>query len=274
MTTGQKPSITKYGGRRTASRWLSVIPGLAPGRIIDICASRVSDSRQTLEPCEAIEHLVQDMDRCQVDVSLVPLPERMEDFSRVAARHPGRLFGLIPFDIESPHQGLEQARALWDDRPDLVLGVAMAVKDLDPRHRDLAPLYEFCIERDLPVQIEMASPIPVAVLARTYPRLRVIGRDSEEWRGNAADLFGRFPNLFLQVEGLRLLPLLQSAGSGRLAFGSGRNDRGELYAARIEPLSRLPWGHRRNIGWRTAARIYGRRLFLSRARSAGQPLPR
>ena len=153
----------------------------------------------------------------------------------------------------------------------------------DPRHREFVPLYEFCIERDLPVQFDAAEnatgeraapPVSFAVLARIYPRLKVVCRDSESWHGKMLELLRRFSNLFLQVDGFTLHPLLQATDSRKLVFGSDWRGREASYFARVEAIRRLPWQHRRNVGWRTAVRIYGPRLFRPPARFDCRPSPR
>jgi len=157
----------------------------------------------------------------------------------------------------------------------LILGVATAMPwfDQDPRLRDFVPLYEFCAERGLPVQFHggddaaEAAPRPMAfaVLARNYPRLKVICQYRAGWRGEARALLTRFPNLFLRVDGLSLHTLLRATGSRNLLFGSDWWGREASYFERVEAVRRLPWWQRHNVGWRTGVRVYGSRILYPSA---------
>jgi predicted TIM-barrel fold metal-dependent hydrolase len=284
--------------------WLQGVLGLGPERILDTLAFPPPHSRKAPDPARPmggppatagqpveetedarLTDLIADMDRARVDASLVVLHEETDDFFRLAAQHPGRLFGLAYYDSLSPRRGLERVRGLCDDHPGLILGVtsAMARLSQDPRLREFAPLYEFCIERDLPVQFDAAEdatggratpPVAWGVLAKTYPRLKVVCRDTGSWRGEALALLRRSPNLILQVDGLSLHPLLRAAGSRKLVFGSDWRGREAGYFERVEAVRRLPRRHRQNVGWRTAVRVYGPRLLSPAARFDSQPSPR
>jgi predicted TIM-barrel fold metal-dependent hydrolase len=284
--------------------WLQGVLGLGPGRILDTLVFRAPRSRKapdTARPAGGasatagqiaeetedarLADVIGDMDRARVDASLVVLHKETDDFSRLAAQHPGRLLGLAHYDSLSPHRGLERVRGLCDDHPGLILGVTTAMPPLgqDPRLTQFVPLYEFCIERNLPVQFDAADdatgeraaqPVAFGVLAKTYPRLKVVCRDTGSWRGEALLLLRRFPNLFLLVDGLSLHPLLRAAGSRKLVFGSDWRGREARYFERVEAVRRLPWQHRQNVGWRTAVRVYGPRLLLPPARFDPQPSPR
>jgi predicted TIM-barrel fold metal-dependent hydrolase len=284
--------------------WLQGVLGLGPGRILDTLVFRAPRSRKAPDPARPaggtpatagqpaeetedarLADVIVDMDRAHVDASLVVLHEETDDFPRLTAQHPGRLFGLAHYDSLSPHRGLERVRRLCDDHPGLILGVTTTMPRLgqDPRLGEFVPLYEFCIERDLPVQFDAAEdatgeraaqPVAFGVLAKTYPRLNVVCRDTGSWRGEALALLHRFPNLFLQVDGLSLHPLLHAAGSHKLVFGSDWRGREARYFERVEAVRRLPWRHRQNVGWRTAVRVYGPRLLHPPARFDPQPSPR
>jgi predicted TIM-barrel fold metal-dependent hydrolase len=249
-------------------------------------AAPAAADRRAEETEEAkLSNLIEDMDRARVTASLVALHEETDEFFLLAARHPGRLFGLAYYDSLSPRQGLERVRGLCSDHPGLILGVttAMARFGQDPRLREFVPLYEFCIERNLPVQFDRAEgtaseraaqPVAFGVLAKACPRLKVVCRHGESWHGEALALLRRFPSLFLQVDGLSLHPLLAAAGSRKLLFGSDWRGREARYFERVEAVRRLPGRHRRNVGWRTAVRVYGPRLVHPPARSDPQPSPR
>jgi predicted TIM-barrel fold metal-dependent hydrolase len=232
--------------------------------------------------------LLADMDRAQVMTSLVVLREATGEFLRLAAQHPGRIFGLAYYDSLSPHLGLEQVRDLCGSHPGLILGVTtMFPFRQDPRLTDFIPLYEYCAQRGLPLQFHMGGdptgeeagrPMALAVLARTYPRLRIVrlqaGADSD---GEMSGLLHRVPNLFLQVEALQdaeaegdgeartLQRLLCTTDSRKLLFGSHWRGREAKYLQRVEAVRRLPWWQRRNVGWRTAVRVYGPRILDKRS---------
>jgi predicted TIM-barrel fold metal-dependent hydrolase len=292
--------------------WLAEGLGLGPGRVIDTHAHDVPPSRKLpllftrldralpagdprFPQGEAakLSELIEDMDRARVTSCLVVLHEETAEFFRLAAEHPGRLYGLAYYDSLSPRQGLERVRSLREDHPDLILGVTTAFPcfDQDPRMSDFAPLYEYCLQRDLPVQFhpgdgpdmeEAGRPMAIAVLARAYPRLRLVclhagGRWHEEMSG----WLRRFPNLFVQVEALQhaelegngepraLRALLRAAGSGRVMFGSDWRGRTEHYFQRVEVVRHLPWWQRQNVAWRTAVRVYGPRILGNRKLETG-----
>ena len=240
-----------------------------------------------------LSDLIEDMDRARVTSSLVVLHEEPAEFFRLATEHPGRLYGLAYYDSLSPRQGLERVRSLCEDHPDLILGVTTAFPcfDLDPRMNDFAPLYEYCLQRDLPVQFhpggepgagEARGPMAIGVLARTYPRLKMVCLHAGgRWHGEMPGLLRRFPNLFLEVEALQhaelegdgepraLRALLRAAGSGRLMFGGDWRGRMEHYFQRVEVVRRLPWWQRQNVAWRTAVRVYGPRILGNWTMEAG-----
>ncbi len=276
---------------------------MAPGRVIDTHAYEVSLSRQVPVPSLAVRtacpatdpvaqqreaaklpKLLEDMDRAGVTTSLVILREEAGEFFALAARHPGRLYGLAYYDSLSSPRGLEQVQTLCDGHPALILGVTTAFHCFhqDPRLKDFVPLYEYCVQRSLPVQFHMGSdlareeggrPMALAVLAKTYPRLKMVCRYTGAWHGEMPGLLHRFPNLYLQVEALEeaeaerggeprtLRTLLRAAGSRKVMFGSGWRGRETSYFQRVEAVRRLPWWQRRNVGWRTAAQVYGPRIL-------------
>ena len=230
-----------------------------------------------------LSDLLKDMDRARVAVSLVVLSEETGEFFRLAGQNPGRLFGLAYYDSLSPRQGLDRIQGLHEPHPTLIVGVTTVIPDLhqDPRLKDFAPLYEYCIQHDLPIQFcsdgsstgeGSVQPTAFAILARTYPRLKVVCRYAESWDETAMELLRRFPNLFLQVVGLpqgneiprRLQTLFRRVGSRKILFGSGWRGRDPTYFQRVEMVRRLPWWQRCNIGWRTAVRVYGPGISAAR----------
>ena len=292
--------------------WLAEGLGLGLGRVIDTHAHDVPLSRKlprlfshldrALPAGDALRHqseaaklsdLIEDMDRARVTSSLVVLHEEADEFFRLAAEHPGRLYGLASYDSLSPRQGLERVRSLCEDHPDLILGVTTAFPcfDLDPRMNDFAPLYEYCLQRDLPVQFhpggepgagEARGPMAIGVLARTYPRLKMVCLHAGgRWHAEMPGLLRRFPNLFLQVEALQhaelegdgepraLRALLRAAGSGRVMYGSDWRGRTDHYFQRVEVMRRLPWWQRQDVAWRTAVRVYGPRILGNRKLETG-----
>lgn len=237
--------------------------------------------------------LLEDMDRARVAASLVVLSEERGEFFRLAGQYPGRLFGLAYYDSLSHLQGLDRIRELREAHPTLIVGVTTVIAGLhqDPRLKDFAPLYEYCIQHELPIQFYSdgsstgegsVQPTAFAVLARTYPPLKVVCRYGESWDENAMESLRHFPNLFLQVAGLpqtegneipRLLQaLLCRVGSHKILFASDWRGRDPTYFQQVEAVRRLPWWQRRNIGWRTAVRVYGPRISSAqRSVQSNQP---
>jgi predicted TIM-barrel fold metal-dependent hydrolase len=242
-----------------------------------------------------LSELIEDMDRAGVTTSLVVLHEETDEFLRLAAQHPGRLFALAYFDSLSPREGLERVRALCDVRPDLILGVETTLPLLrqDPRMRDFVPLYEFCLERELPVQFHLgevdtgeaaARPTAFGVLAASYPRLKVVClHPGGPWHPELPGLLRQFPNLFLAVTGLSgceagrdgsprtLRELLRHAGSRTLILGTAWLGRNATYVDSVNTVRGLPWWQRRNVCFRTAARVYGARLLEDRTTRTETP---
>jgi predicted TIM-barrel fold metal-dependent hydrolase len=284
--------------------WFREHPGLAPGRILDTQVCDVSLSRkvpgpfrharvapatagQRPEETEAakLSDLLEDMDRARVAASLVVLHEETDEFFRLAAQHPRRLFGLAYYDSLSPRRGLERVQALCGEHPAQILRVMTAMPRFgqDPRLRDFTPLYEYYGERRLPIQFrgggdttgeEADRPMGFAVLARTYLRLTVICRYTGCWRGETLALLRRLPNLFLQVDGLSVHALLRAAGGHKLLFGSDWQGREGRYFERVEAVRRLPWWQRQDVGWRTAVRVYGPRILSPSSHNHPQPSSR
>lgn len=281
-----------------------------PRRIIDVHAHAVPLSRKvpslfphlgearaasSADPPErgeaTLSDLLADMDRAQVTASLVVLYEETAEFLRLAAQHPGRLFGLAYYDSRDPREGVERVRTLCDDHPGLVLGVMTAFPYFrqDPRLTDFAPLYACCQERGLPVQFHMdeeaamaesCRPTAIGVLATRYPELKIVCLHAGgSWHREMPGLLRAFANVFLEVEPLQpveaeggepriLRSLLRAAGSRRLMFGSNWQGRAAEYMKRVALVRRIPWWHRANLSWRTAARVYGPRIL------SGQPSAR
>jgi predicted TIM-barrel fold metal-dependent hydrolase len=227
--------------------------------------------------------LIQDMDRAGMSTSLVVLHEETEEFLGLAARHPGRLFGLAYFDSLSPSDGLERVQTLCHDHPDLILGVrtAMSVFGQDIRLRDFVPFYQYCLERDLPVQFSIGGspgeapvrPTPFGVLAASYPKLRIVCLDAVGgWHPEFPGLLHRFPNLFVAGEGspepgadgeggsrnFREFP--GGSASRRSMLGSNWRGRDPAYLRSVERVGCLPWRQRQDVCWRTAAHVYGLRI--------------
>jgi predicted TIM-barrel fold metal-dependent hydrolase len=232
-----------------------------------------------------LSDLLEDMDRACVTASLVVLHEETDEFFGLAAQHPGRLFGLAYYDSLSPRRGLERVQALCGEHPAQILGVMTEMPRFgqDPRLRDFVPLYEYCGERCLPIQFcgggdatgeEADRPMGPAVLARAYPRLTVICRCTGCWRRETLTLLRRFPNLFLQVDGLSLHALLRAVGPHKLLFGSDWQGRESRYFERVEAVRRLPWRQRQDVGWRAAVRVYGPRILSPSSQEHAQPSSR
>ncbi len=270
--------------------WLQRYLGVQPGRIADTCVF-ASPLRQ--KPCDMLRpgdetsavsekcarqmeearlsDLIEDMDRARVTASLVVLHEEVDESLHLARRHSGRLFGLAYFESRAPRQGLERVQGLFNEHADLVLGVttAMPCFGQDPRLKDFVPLYEFCVEQHVPIQFyvgrdstaaEACLPMAIAVLARSYPRMKVVCQYRRSWPQEALALLNRFANVFLQVDGASLHILLRGTDSRKLLFGSEWQGRDPGYFERIEAVRRLPWWQRRNVSWRTAVRVYGPRI--------------
>lgn len=284
--------------------WLRRRLGLDLGRIVDTCvlasplsreapglsrlpqgAPPAADRRAEGMEGAKLSDLIEDMEQARVAASLVVLHKETDEFFRLASKYPGRLFGLAYYDSLSPRRALEGIQGLCNNHPDLILGVTTAMLRFgeDPRLRDFVPLYEFCAGRGLPVQFyaggdateeESGRPMALAVLAKSYPRLKVVGQYHGSWRGEAFALLNRFGNLFLQVDGLSLSAPLRAADSRKLLFGSDRRGREPGYFERVEAVRRLPWWRRRNVGWRTAVRLYGSQIVRASACPDPQPSSR
>ena len=248
-------------------------------------AGMVPAAGPDLQQAEAarLPDLLRDMDRAGVLASLVVLHEATDEFFRLASEHPGRLFGLAYFDSLDPGAGLQRVRALCDGSPALVVGVTTAYSHFrqDPRLKEFAPLYEYCIQRGLPVQVHLGTdpasedglrPTAMGVLARTYPGLRIVCRFLGQGPYQMPEILRPISNLFFQVDGLGgaepngnqavgdLRSLVRTVGSHRLMFGSGWRGMEPDYPRRLETIRQLPWWQRRNVCWRTAARVYGPRI--------------
>ncbi|HYL81484.1 MAG TPA: amidohydrolase family protein [Candidatus Acidoferrum sp.] len=277
-------------------------------RIVDISAHDVPLSRKIPALCghlsvtpsssrpqreEAkLPDLIEAMDRAGVSTSLVMLQDETEEFFGLAARYPGRRFGLAYFDSLSPGDGLERVRTLCHDHPDLILGVrtAMPVFHQDVRLKVFVPFYQYCLERDLPVQFHLggtpgeaaARPTPFGVLAASYPRLRIVCLDAGgAWHPELPGFLQRFPNLYAAVEGLpgpgtdggggsrTCREFWRQTGSRQVMFGSNWLGRDPAYPQAVERVRSLPWRQRGNVCWRTAAHVYGARLLGDRTMPMG-----
>jgi predicted TIM-barrel fold metal-dependent hydrolase len=113
-----------------------------------------------------------------------------------------------------------------------------------------------------------------AVLARSYPRLKVVCQYNGSWPGDSLALLHRFPHLYLQVDGLSLHAPLRAVGGDRLLFGSDWQGREARYFERVEAVRRLPWRQRQQVGWRTALRAYGPRILSPSSQNHLQPSSR
>lgn len=232
----------------------------------------------------SLVHLLADMDQAGVTASLVVLYAQADEFLRLAREQPGRLFGLAYYDSLHPSESMERIQGLCAEHPDLILGVSTAFPFFhqDPRLIDFQPLYEFCQQRGLPIQFhvggdpsmeEVSRPTAFGVLARQYPALAVIclHAGGSAYR-EISPLLHRFPNLYLEVEGLQeaelagdglpgiVREILRNAPSRKVMFGSNRTHANGPYAARVQAVRALPWRQRADVCWRTAAAVYGLHL--------------
>jgi predicted TIM-barrel fold metal-dependent hydrolase len=225
------------------------------------------------------------MNRAGVRTACVVLCQHVEEFLRLRAQHPGRLAGWAHYDSTQPERGLDAVRRLCEEHAEAFVGVATAFACFgqDPRLKVFAPLYEYCVRCGLPVLLRTGgvptaeiSPRPAAfgVLASVYPRLRLVClRDGAGELVGMADLLARFPNLFLATNGGRkpddaspgespsLAAKLRAVGSRQIMFASGGRIAGVPTDHSLQLLSRVPWRHRANVGWRTAVRLFGRRIL-------------
>lgn len=275
-----------------------------PRRIIDVHAHDVPLSRKFRAFCEGIgsdkpwllawlrhvetarvPDLLADMDVAGVDRVLVVLSSEVDEFTRLADRHPGRLLGLAYFDSLRPREGLTAVRALVEGRPDRILGVKTALPYFgqDPRRDELAPLYEYCAARGLPLQFHMGGdpameaacrPEAFAEVASEYPTLPIVClHGGGGWHREMPALLRARDNISLQVEALQLheaegdgrprvlRDLLRRADSRRMMFGSDWMGREAKYFARVRTIRRIPRRYRQDLCWRTAARVYGPHLL-------------
>jgi predicted TIM-barrel fold metal-dependent hydrolase len=125
-------------------------------------------------------------------------------------------------------------------------------------------------------------PMPFGVLAASYPRLRIVCiHPGGSWHPDLPGLLRRFPNLFVAAEGSpgpdagdnggsrTYREFLRLAGSRQLMFGSNWLGRDPAYLQAVERAQSLPWWQRRNVCWRTAARVYGTRILGARTTQMG-----
>jgi predicted TIM-barrel fold metal-dependent hydrolase len=222
------------------------------------------------------------MNRAGVRAALVVLDQEVEEFLRVRARLPGRLYGWAHYDSRQPERGLEAVRALCEGHAEAFLGVATAFPCFgqDPRLKAFVPFYEYCMERELPVLFRSgegphagapARPLAFGVLAMVYPRLRIVClQENADERDEMAGLLARFPNLFLATnpghvrgDSPDMRARVRALGSRKIMFASGGRETGVPCDRNVEALSRLAWWHRANVGWRTATRVFGSRIWES-----------
>ena len=274
--------------------------GSARSRIVDACVyepslrsslglSLSSHDQQTEsarhEASEERVHVggaIEAMDRAGVRAALVVLDQEVEEFLRVRARQPRRLYGWAHYDSLRPERGLETVRALCEGHAEAFVGVATAFPCFgqDPRLKAFVPFYEYCMQRELPVLFRSdggpharasARPLAVGVLATVYPRLRVVCLQENADEGDeTTGLLAQFPNLFLAAnpgtirgDSPNLRARVRTVGSRKIMFASGGRETGVPYDKSVAALSRLAWWHRANIGWRTATRVFGPRIWES-----------
>jgi predicted TIM-barrel fold metal-dependent hydrolase len=225
---------------------------------------------------------IEAMNRAGVRAALVVIDQEVEEFFRVRARHPSRLYGWAHYDSLQPERGLVAVRALCEGHAEAFVGVATAFPCFgqDPRWKAFVPFYEYCMQRGLPVLFRSgggphtrasARPLAVGVLATVYPRLRIVClREDADEGDEIAGLLARLPNLFLAAnpgpvrdDSPDMRTRVRTVGSRKIMFASGGRETGVPYDRSVAALSRLAWWHRANIGWRTATRVFGPRIWES-----------
>ena len=151
-----------------------------------------------------------EMDRCNVQLGLIPVTFEDRLARSLLERHPGRFAGSWMVD---PNRGMDAVRDL--ERAVTELGVVAATcfpAGLQPQvpinDRRLYPIYAKCIELDIPICINAGVPGPrfpyecqyVGLLDEVcwfFPELRIVTRHGcEPWEDLAVKLLLKYPNLY------------------------------------------------------------------------------
>ena len=242
---------------------------------------KLSRSPQPASAERALELLLEDMERAEITTSLVVTwPEDVPVLVKETARSPGRLYSLLWFNSRQSERSLEELRLLADSFPLVLVGVKTVFPYLyqSPLQREFFPLYEFCEERQFPIQFHFGGnprmeavchPSLFATLARTFPRLPIVClHGGGGWYREIPQLLTTCANVYLEVEGLQLheaelnlLPqvlayLLQWCGSAKLMFGSDRIGQEDKFFRRVQAIKRIPSPYRDDLCHRTATRLY------------------
>jgi uncharacterized protein len=158
---------------------------------------------------DPIASLLTEMDRHGIERGMIPVGPTRDDLRARAIRdHPDRLFGSAEADPTAGVDGVAQLRRLHDNagiKAATSFPAGYQVPIDDPRY---FPLYEACIELDIPICVCAGVPGPRLPLAPQkveridevcwrYPELRFVTRHGcEPWTALAVKLLLKWPNLF------------------------------------------------------------------------------
>jgi predicted TIM-barrel fold metal-dependent hydrolase len=153
--------------------------------------------------------LLTEMDRHGIERGMIPVGPADDDLRARAIRdHPDRLFGSAEADPTAGADGVAQLRRLHDGagiKAATSFPAGYQVPIDDTRY---FPLYEACIELDIPICVCAGVPGPRLPLAPQkveridevcwrYPELRFVTRHGcEPWTALAVKLLLKWPNLF------------------------------------------------------------------------------
>jgi predicted TIM-barrel fold metal-dependent hydrolase len=252
---------------------------------VHLRSGKLSRVRPVVSAEAALQLLLRDMATAGVDTSLlVTWSEDVPVVAREAVARPRKLFSLVWFDSRNPIDSLSQLVALADQFPSVVVGAKTVFPYLrqHPLQPEFMPLYAFCQERRLPIQFHfggspvmeaLCHPNLFAVLARAFPRLRIIClHTGGGWSRELPNLLHHHPNIYVETEYLQLheaelnmqpeiVPrFLQEWGLRRVMFGSDRVRPEAKYFRRIELVTALPQAIRDDLCYRNARAAYNLEL--------------
>ncbi|RJP25457.1 MAG: hypothetical protein C4520_02320 [Candidatus Abyssobacteria bacterium SURF_5] len=237
---------------------------------------------------QAIESLLGDMDKADVDSSIAITSCALDIFNEYHKTRPQRIFIGYLYDSRNPKSGFRALRRTVDAYPHLVKCVKTMFPYLGqhPLQKEFAPLYRFCEQRSLPIQFHiggdpnmenLSNPLYFGKLSSLFPKLSIVClHGGGGMFQNLPLLMKLWPNIYLEVEALQLNEaegsrqphtlqyLLQHIDSSRLMFGSDRIFPEEKYFWRVQAARSLSSEQAEDVCWRTANRVFD--LGLDRRR--------
>ncbi|HEY8216804.1 MAG TPA: amidohydrolase family protein [Acidimicrobiia bacterium] len=188
-----------------------------------------------------IELLLAEMDRFRIARGLVPVTLGDDLHARALAEHPDRLFGSLEVD---PNRGVAALRELEDAvRARRVIAAQFFPAGKTPpvpiNDRRAYPLYERCVELDVPVFVQGGVPGPrvpaasqhpglVDEVCYDFPELRFVFRHGcEPWVDLTVKLLLKWPNLFYSTTAFApkhyppaIVRYANTRGAAKIMFGS------------------------------------------------------